>query len=120
MTARASPGVTILIVVTISRDDQMSYEDDQAINQSPIAADSQLAMVTFINAEALGGTATAPSAPAVRIPGQPAILPREAAVRLAEILTDGLTAVKSALRESRPRTTVQRCNRCCTAATPGL
>ena len=51
MTARASPGVTILIVVTISRDDQMSYEDDQAINQSPIAADSQLAMVTFINAD---------------------------------------------------------------------
>ncbi len=31
--------------------------------------------------------------------GQPAILPRESAVRLAEILTDGLTAVKTAPRE---------------------
>jgi signal transduction histidine kinase len=31
--------------------------------------------------------------------GQPAILPRESAVRVAEILTDGLTAVKSAPRE---------------------
>jgi signal transduction histidine kinase len=31
--------------------------------------------------------------------GQPAVLPRESAVRVAEILTDGLTAVKSAPRE---------------------
>jgi signal transduction histidine kinase len=31
--------------------------------------------------------------------GQPAILPRESAVRVAEILTEGLTAVKSAPRE---------------------